>query len=720
MLPTPLVQEIYGETMTAHAVKWTAPSPLWSDMLTTIGADKSHFGKPTILRFADDAFMDQFLAVLERSPTHIYDFVARPETWQEPAPTPSALSMIEPVGQESKLARKLKRLRVSEERFSSDRTLKTKADSKPLKLFHPAHQRFYLITASLVCGPNGLTDHKIDAGHQERVGFIVRRLLPPGSVDPKQDLPASDPSGWDEYALVTGTGGSGWQKFEKLAGQGYRRLLTGEEILALFPVHYTDDDERKRRVLAGVVPVGKREAYLGATRNNETDQADSPNKTRPKTARVVLFRTQVAEPWKSLIQHAETVRQKLNGVDIGLSQKEKEEKALVKQQIVKTTREQMQVASWYILLDFAKYLQKYLGKLWEVVLDAGKGETDLESQAERNLFRALINSELNDSLFKSLAMDCVDKTSHQKLYPDVQDVKNLRDVLRILGNPNAEWQKKLDQIEVVYERDKKNTGLDWPGFLFPLADPELIIQVPNISEMVAPLEETDEVDGNVVTNTDAGPTSNVPLAQVDKIVALVARALPRDIDEQKPPPPLPLAAQKVFDHREGWFVIRCVYERPNCGPLHPAEVSESTEPFQMAGFFDPDAPARPIRIPLPIDTSPAGLRKFDKNTAFMISDMLCGQIKRAKGLSLGDLVLSVLPWPFHKDLPTGDGGPCKSGSTQFGMICSLSIPIITICAMILLMIIVSLFDMIFRWIPYFIMCFPLPGFKGKKPSSGGA
>src|SRR6185436_14372768 len=125
-------------------------------------------------------------------------------------------------------------------------------------------------------------------------------------------------------------------------------------------------------------------------------------------------------------------------------------------------------------------------------------------------------------------------------------------------------------------------------------------------------------------------------------------------------------------------------------------------PFQIAGFFDPDAPARPIRIALPVDTSPAGLRKFDKNTAFMISDMLCGQIDRMKGLTLGDLVMSVLPWPFHKDLSVPEKGPCKDSkdaSLQVGMICSLSIPIITICALLLLMIIVSLLDLIFRWIP---------------------
>ncbi|HEV7844184.1 MAG TPA: hypothetical protein VGO69_10850, partial [Pyrinomonadaceae bacterium] len=155
---------------------------------------------------------------------------------------------------------------------------------------------------------------------------------------------------------------------------------------------------------------------------------------------------------------------------------------------------------------------------------------------------------------------------------------------------------------------------------------------------------------------------------------------------------------------------------PLCGVLEPPVLSEPSKPFQMAGFFDPDAPARPIRIALPMDTSPAGLRKFDKNTAFMISDMLCGQIDRMKGLTLGDLVLSVLPWPFHKDLSVPERGPCTAEgnpSLQVGMICSLSIPIITICALLLLMIIVSLLDIIFKWIPYFLICFPLPGFKAK-------
>jgi len=176
-------------------------------------------------------------------------------------------------------------------------------------------------------------------------------------------------------------------------------------------------------------------------------------------------------------------------------------------------------------------------------------------------------------------------------------------------------------------------------------------------------------------------------------------------------PPLPLAARMTtLDNREpGWFMIRCVFERPNCGPLIPVVVSEATRPFQLASFFDSDAPARPIRISLPMDTTMAGLRKFDKNTAFMISDVLCGQMERMGKITLGDLVLSVLPWPFHKELPVGDDGPCADG-----MICSISIPIITICALILLMIIVSLLEIVFRWMPFFIICFPFPRFKAKE------
>jgi hypothetical protein len=95
---------------------------------------------------------------------------------------------------------------------------------------------------------------------------------------------------------------------------------------------------------------------------------------------------------------------------------------------------------------------------------------------------------------------------------------------------------------------------------------------------------------------------------------------------------------------------------------------------------------------MPVDTSIAGLRRFPKNVSFLISDQLRNQIERVQGIKLGDLDDGDLGGESHLDL---------------GMICSLSIPIITICALILLMIIVQLLNIVFWWLPFFKICFPL-------------
>jgi len=95
--------------------------------------------------------------------------------------------------------------------------------------------------------------------------------------------------------------------------------------------------------------------------------------------------------------------------------------------------------------------------------------------------------------------------------------------------------------------------------------------------------------------------------------------------------------------------------------------------------------------------------------------MMCGKMKKIKKLTLADLVLAVLPWPFHKDLPdVGSTGPCRKDGETLGIFCSLSIPIVTLCALILLTIIVNLLNIFFKWIPWFFICFPLPKFDGLK------
>jgi hypothetical protein len=141
------------------------------------------------------------------------------------------------------------------------------------------------------------------------------------------------------------------------------------------------------------------------------------------------------------------------------------------------------------------------------------------------------------------------------------------------------------------------------------------------------------------------------------------------------------------------FVLRCVYQRPQCGPLCPPLVSAPSETFQLAQFFDFDAPQRPIRIALPVDTSIKDLRKFRKNVSFVISEQLKNQMNQIGAL---------------KDVMDGKVEQADSQTIGFGLICSFSIPIITICALIVLLIFIYLLNIVFWWLPFFRICFPFP------------
>jgi hypothetical protein len=159
-------------------------------------------------------------------------------------------------------------------------------------------------------------------------------------------------------------------------------------------------------------------------------------------------------------------------------------------------------------------------------------------------------------------------------------------------------------------------------------------------------------------------------------------------------PALPPISQKPANPLgDYYFIVRCVYLRPQC---HCNVVSPPCRPFLLSNFFDPDAPARRILVALPVDTSAAALRKYDKGVSFMISDELRNQMGK---------VASLL------DLANGQIG--GSPGITVGWICSFSIPIITICAMILLLVIVIALNLVFFWLPFFKICLPVPQLKGK-------
>ena len=629
-----------------HRVQWTAPSPAWRSLLQIEDVELRGFSRPMLLRFAADTFMDDYTAMLSVEPRRIVELVARPESWRGPAAV-AAPPVVVP-----RFARALRRRRAAREFAVAPAAIVSAAagGAPPLKLFQPAHQRYYLVAASLVCQLPGLPDRAIDAAQEERATFVIRRLLPrSGTV-----RPAADSDGADEYAYVAGAAGGAWQR---VAPGDARRIVAGEEQLPLFRSAYASDEGRSRKVLAGLVPVSNREAYVAAAPRSGT-AADPSGSGQPSLPdpRLVLLQKQVTEPWRRVIERAERAEAMLRAALESSPAPGQADRERTRRE----AREQIQVISWYVLLDLARYLQQHLPNVWAAV----SGAAPTTNQAEAALVTA------------------IDATAHARDGVSRRMREALLDVAARESQLEAVTQPYIEQSPA------------WPPQTFALAA----------------IRSTEELRGMLLPPP---PIERVSGLTPSAFEALVAAALPATA--AAPTPEAPVATRPVLAAGDpGWFVIRCVYERPQCGPLSPPLVSDATGVFQLAGFFDPDAPARPIRIGLPADVSPAGLRKFDKNTAFMLSDMLCGQMDRVKGLTLGDLVRSVLPWPLHKDLDVPDKGPCTDAAgASLGMMYSVSLPIITICALMLMMIVVNLLDMIFRWVPYFLVAFPVPGLKGK-------
>ena len=702
--------------MAKHSVLWASPQPLWGRFGAVNAAAFTAVDqrRPALLRFASDEFMQQTLAILEHDPRQIGETLARPETWRNPSG--DAPNLAEPV-RLPRRARGLARLMtgaaaqtaVATTTHEQNASVNGVARTLPLKLYHPAHQRHYLVAANLVCGVPGFPDRGVNAGGGEQVSFMLRRILPesdtPGAVE-------------YEYAFVKDGRGPHWERVPRdaAAADPFATTVAGEEMLPLFPLNFRDDVDHPRRILAGLIPVGRREEYM-SVRRYETPLPPpatpgtvvlnpGPDAATRKSARKEQFKMDVSEPWKALIRASYKAAERIsapdtNGLD-AIPLTKRKDSALA-------ANEGAQHQSWLILLDLADYLFHHVRPVWEAVMSSAANPT----------------VSVGAALFTWLNSTTTALTGEWQL-PAVAGVPyatTMRDALRRIGAAGVRDALEASDRTFV-SKNILGTNPSWPKFYYLLAgvqeNPDGTFVAAGVQSSLAspPVTIPAPEDLDVEALPQSTP-AEVDAKLVDKLVQLVMGAI--DANATTSTPPIPFAAQvrdAIVSTKgdPGWFVIRCAYVRCDCGSLDPTVMSEPSQRFQLASFFDSDAPARPIRIALPIDTTAAGMRKHQKNTAFVMSDVLCGQVNRLKGLGFVDLVLSVLPWPFHKDLDIGsDGiGPCNTTSGNLGMICSLSIPIITICALILLFMIVLVLDIIFKWIPWFIICFPLPGFKAKK------
>lgn len=653
---------------TKHALRWVG-----GQSFVAAPVD----GAPTLLRFDSDDFMDRLLALLADAPQTLPSFVARAESWQRLAPpTPAPAAQAPRSGPAGALLRQRSLRGFRRELPPPVPSAPPAPAPLPLKLFQPVHQRFYVAAAHLVCEQPGLPTRTTAGG--DRSGMLLRRLLPGGGEAAFVKLPGQ-PARWVPLADC-------------------HQPLPGEEWLTLFPLAYQAPDGHPRKLLAGLVPAARHDDFRFAP----LQPASLPTQADDLKAGA---RMAFIAPWQGLIERAQLARhaalaapgEKPWTVDAA-------QRAAATRVALIASNDQLQESSWRLLQDMAEWLAAHLP---EVHARLGGGSAPRPA-AQRLL---LVLQAASFLPARRAEPDLLGVFSPAVL-PPARAIDTVTD-LRAALSGIAEFSGPLDQASVAFPR-RPDAGA-WPTFAFPLA--------------IA--TEGGALDGPFTRwPASAGGLDDIQDAANDRLLHLQA-ALDAAIDEAyaagtlgqaRPQPPdaarlaRELQATLGADTGPPRYVLRFVHRRCDCGPLHPPVMSEPSEVFELAGFFDPEAPLRPIRIALPFDTSPGGLRKFGKNSAFIMSDLLCGQMKRVRRLGFGDLVLSVLPWPFHKDLSVPDGGPCGgSGAGSFGTICTLSIPIITIVAFVLLIVIATLLDLIFRWLPFLMVCFPVPGLKGKKP-----
>lgn len=159
---------------------------------------------------------------------------------------------------------------------------------------------------------------------------------------------------------------------------------------------------------------------------------------------------------------------------------------------------------------------------------------------------------------------------------------------------------------------------------------------------------------------------------------------------------LPTSAR--FDTPDARYRVRAFVrvKQPGACPPRLVWAEQPSAPYTLAPWFDP-GDATPALIALP---SLADFKKLKPNVSFAVPPSL----------------QAFLQGNDAEKLLKGEGG---KGGPALGVqwICSFSLPIITLCAFIVLNIFLSLFNLIFGWLAFIKICLPIP--LPKKGDDGG-
>ena len=150
-----------------------------------------------------------------------------------------------------------------------------------------------------------------------------------------------------------------------------------------------------------------------------------------------------------------------------------------------------------------------------------------------------------------------------------------------------------------------------------------------------------------------------------------------------------------FDEPGAQYQLRAFLRlKPEGACLERIVWADPSAPFVIAPWYE-GAGAPPVQVALPDPSDRELLKSLKPNVAFVVPPS----------------IQNLLRGPA-KDLMEG-----KSDTGNLGLtwICSFSIPVITICAFIVLNIFLSLFNIVFGWMFFLKICLPLPKFGNKPP-----
>ena len=153
-----------------------------------------------------------------------------------------------------------------------------------------------------------------------------------------------------------------------------------------------------------------------------------------------------------------------------------------------------------------------------------------------------------------------------------------------------------------------------------------------------------------------------------------------------------------FEERGALFRVRAFMRVKKCGDCPPELVwSEPSEPFSIVPWFE-SGEMPPVRVALP-EASRESLKKLKPNVTFVTPPSVADLMQ---GMGLKDLTEGKVKAPAQ-----GSGGGSAPGA-GLEWLCGFSIPIITLCAFIVLQIFLALLHIVFWWLPIVKICIPMP------------